>query len=318
VSRLPRWLPLDPYVAAMVATVAVASLLPVRGTAATVAGWATTAAVTLLFFLYGARISPREAWAGASHWRLHLVVLLITFALFPAYGLLIGLLSPAVLDPQLYQGLLFLCAVPSTVQSAIALTSIAGGNVAAAIFSASFSSIVGIALTPLLAGAMMSGTGDVGLSGGAVLDIALRLLLPFVLGQLLRPWIGGWMARRKRLLTVVDRGSILLVVYTAFSAGVVAGVWGRVGVPDLLVLVGVEVVLLAAVLLTAVALPFDRQDRVTVAFCGSTKSAAAGLPMATVLFPGASAGLLILPLILFHQLQLIAGTVLARRWARHA
>lgn len=302
----------------MVATIAVATVLPARGAVATAAGWATTAAVALLFFLYGARISPREAWAGASHWRLHLAVLLATFALFPAYGLLLGLLSPSVLDPQLHQGLLFLCAVPSTVQSAIALTSIAGGNVPAAIFSASFSSVAGIVLTPLLVAAMMGGTADVHLSAGSFGDIALRLLLPFVAGQLVQPWLGAWMKRHKKPLTVVDRGSILLVVYTAFSASVVSGVWGRVGLPDLLVLLAVEAVLLAAVLLTLVALPFRRDDRITVAFCGSTKSAAAGLPMATVLFAGPAAGLLILPLIIFHQLQLVTGTVLARRWAATA
>ncbi|WP_460847232.1 bile acid:sodium symporter family protein [Phytohabitans suffuscus] len=311
----PRWLPVDPYVAAMIATIGVATVLPARGAAAAFAGWATTAAVALLFFLYGARISPREALAGASHWRLHLVVLLTTFALFPAFGLLLGLLAPTVLDPQLHQGLLFLCAVPSTVQSAIALTSIAGGNVPAAIFSASFSSIAGIALTPLLVSATMSDIGGVSLSAGAFADIAVRLLLPFVAGQLLQRWIGGWMKRRKKLLTLVDRGSILLVVYTAFSASVVGGVWGMVGAPDLLVLVAVEAVLLAAVLLTLAALPFNREDKVAIAFCGSTKSAAAGLPMATVLFSGPAAGLLILPLIIFHQLQLVTGTVLARRWA---
>ncbi|WFE38578.1 bile acid:sodium symporter family protein [Micromonospora sp. WMMD998] len=284
----PRRLPVDPYVTAMVATVAVATVLPARGDAATIAGWATTAAVALLFFLYGARISRREAWTGAAHWRLHLAVLLTTFALFPAYGLLLGLLSPSVLDPQLHQGLLFLCAVPSTVQSAIALTSIAGGNVPAAIFSASISSVAGI---------------------------ALRLLLPFVAGQLVQPWLGGWMKRHRKPLTVVDRGSILLVVYTAFSASVVSGVWSRVSVSDLLVLLVVEAALLAAVLLTLATLPFDRPDKIAIAFCGSTKSAAAGLPMATVLFSGPAAGLLILPLIIFHQLQLVTGTVLARRWA---
>jgi sodium/bile acid cotransporter 7 len=201
------------------------------------------------------------------------------------------------------------------VQSAIALTSIAGGNVPAAVFSASFSSIAGIALTPLLVSATMSGTGDVHLSPAAFADIAVRLLLPFIAGQLVQPWLGGWMKRHKKPLTVVDRGSILLVVYTAFSASVVSGVWGRVSIPDLLVLIVVEAALLAAVLLTLAILPFNRPDKIAVAFCGSTKSAAAGLPMATVLFSGPAAGLLILPLIIFHQLQLVTGTVLARRWA---
>ncbi|HEY6814720.1 MAG TPA: bile acid:sodium symporter family protein [Croceibacterium sp.] len=311
--RWPRTV--DPYVAAMLATVGLASVLPARGIVATIAGWATTAAIALLFFLYGARISPREAWAGAAHWRLHLVVLVATFALFPAYGLLLGLLSPALLDPPLYQGVLFLCAVPSTVQSAIALASIAGGNVPAAIFSASFSSIIGIVLTPLLVAWTMSGVGDVELSADAFGDIVVRLLLPFVAGQLVRPWIGAWMKRRKTLLTLVDRGSILLVVYTAFSAGVVGGTWRRVVPADLLVLVVVEAALLAAVLLTLASLRFGKADKVAIVFCGSTKSAAVGLPMASVLFPGPAAGLLVLPLIIFHQLQLITGVVLARRWA---
>lgn len=312
---------LDPYIVAIMATVGLASILPARGMGAVVAGHAATIAVGLLFFLYGARISPAAALAGARHWRLHLVVLISTFVLFPLLGLASALLVPTVLTPSLYVGMLFLCTLPSTVQSSIAFTSIGRGNVAAAICSASFSNMIGILLTPLLVALLLTNrTG--GFSTGAVRDIMLQLLVPFALGQLLRRWIGGWVERKKKHLMLVDRGSILLVVYTAFSEGVVAGIWHQLSLARLLALVAVNVLLLALVLvLTTVAsrrLRFSREDEVTIVFCGSKKSLASGLPMATVLFAGHDVGLIVLPLMLFHQIQLIVCAALARRYASRA
>ncbi|KJY24004.1 MULTISPECIES: bile acid:sodium symporter family protein [Streptomyces] len=315
--RLPARFPLDPYVLALLATVGLAALLPARGPAATVADGASTAAVALLFFLYGARLSTREALDGLRHWRLHLTVLACTFVLFPALGLAARALVPTLLTQPLYNGLLFLCLVPSTVQSSIAFTSIARGNVPAAICAGSFSSLAGIALTPLLAGALLGGDGG-GFSAGSLLKIVVQLLLPFLLGQLLRPWTGGFLTRRKKVLGYVDRGSILLVVYAAFSAGVAAGVWHRVSLPRLGALMAVEAVLLALMLLVtwygSARLGFGRADRIAIQFAGSKKSLAAGLPMASVLF-GAQASLAVLPLMLFHQMQLMVCAVLARRRA---
>lgn len=320
--RWPRWLPIDPYVVLMLATVALASIVPVTGAGADVARTATKVAIATLFFLYGSRISPAAAKAGAGHWRLHLVVLLCTFALFPLLGLLASALPSALLSTELARGLLFLCAVPSTVQSAIALTSIARGNVPAAIFSASFSSMAGILLTPLLVLLLLRDVEGVRLTVGSALDIAWQLLVPFVAGQLLRRVIGDWVQRQRLLLTVVDRGAILLVVYTAVSAGVAAGLWQRVTAWRLGILLVVELVVLAAILLLTAAatkaLRFPRADRVAIAFCGSTKSAAVGVPMAAVLFSTAAAGAIVLPLILYHQLQLIIGTILARRLSRNS
>ncbi|MFJ8162683.1 bile acid:sodium symporter family protein [Streptomyces sp. NPDC096136] len=319
--RLPARLPLDPYVLALLATVGLAALLPARGPAATVAEGASAAAVALLFFLYGARLSTREALDGLRHWRLHLTVLACTFLLFPALGLAARALVPGLLSPPLYQGLLFLCLVPSTVQSSIAFTAIARGNVPAAICAGSFSSLAGIVLTPLLAGALLgggSGSGS-GFSADALLKIVVQLLLPFLLGQVLRRWVGGFLARHKKVLGHVDRGSILLVVYAAFSAGMAAGVWHRVGLRSLGALMAVEALLLAVMLLAtwygAARLGFGRGDRIAIQFAGSKKSLAAGLPMASVLF-GAQASLAVLPLMLFHQMQLMVCAVLARRRAR--
>ncbi|NBM18013.1 bile acid:sodium symporter family protein [Streptomyces sp. GC420] len=316
--KLPSWLPIDPYILALAATVALAALLPARGVAADFAGGASTGAVALLFFLYGARLSTREALEGLGHWRLHLTVLAFTFAVFPLFGLAARGLVPHILTPELHNGLLFLCLVPSTIQSSIALTSIARGNVPASICAGSFSSLAGIVLTPLLAALLIGGAAG-GLDAGSLLDIVLQLLVPFLAGQLLRRWIGGLLTRHRTILGLVDRGSILLVVYTAFSRGVVAGVWDEVSPGRLAALLGVEGVLLAAVLALTwygpKRLGFGRADRVAIQFAGSTKSLAAGLPMASVLF-GAEASLAVLPLMLFHQMQLMVAAVIARRRSR--
>ncbi|MFF2188489.1 bile acid:sodium symporter family protein [Streptomyces sp. NPDC058155] len=311
-------LPVDPYILALLGTVALAALLPASGTAADVAGGATTGAVALLFFLYGARLSTREALDGLKSWRLHLTVLACTFLVFPLLGLAARGLVPFALTPELYSGLLFLCLVPSTIQSSIAFTSMARGNVPAAICAGSFSSIAGIVVTPLLA-ALLLGGGANGFSPDSLLRIVAQLLLPFVAGQLLRRWVGGFLTRHRTLLGRVDRGSILLVVYTAFSQGMVAGVWNRVTPGRLGALFAVEVVLLAAMLTIswygARRLGFDRADRVAIQFAGSKKSLAAGLPMASVLF-GAQASLAVLPLMLFHMLQLVVCAMIAKRRSR--
>ncbi|WP_308011917.1 bile acid:sodium symporter family protein [Actinacidiphila acidipaludis] len=310
-------LPLDPYIAALLGTVLFAALLPATGGGARVAGTAANAAVALLFFLYGTRMSTREAIDGLRHWRLHLTVLAATFAVFPLLGLAARGLVPYVLSPQLYTGFLFLCLLPSTIQSSIAFTSIARGNVAAAVCAGSFSSLAGIMLTPLLAALLIGGSA--GISGHAVLGIAGQLLAPFLAGQVLRRRTARHVAEHRTVLGLVDRGSILLVVYAAFSAGMAQGIWHQVSLPRLVGLLAAEAVLLAAMLtLTgqgARRLGFDRADRITVVFAGSKKSLAAGLPMAAVLF-GGGAGLAVLPLMLFHQMQLMVCAVLAKRWAR--
>lgn len=317
-TLLPSWLPIDPYIAALLGTVGLAALLPASGAAATVADGASTAAVALLFFLYGARLSTREALDGLRHWRLHVTVLAATFVVFPLLGLAAKGLVPAVLTPPLHIGLLFLCLVPSTVQSSIAFTSIARGNVPAAICAGSFSSLAGILLTPLLAAVLLGG-GAGGFSADSLVKIVLQLLAPFLAGQLLRRWVGGFVLRKKKVLGYVDRGSILLVVYTAFSHGMVAGIWHQVTPARLGLLLAVEAVLLAVMLtLTwygAKRLGFDRADRIAIQFAGSKKSLAAGLPMASVLF-GPQASLAVLPLMLFHQMQLMVCAVIAKRRAR--
>jgi len=309
---------LDPYILALLGAVALASILPARGGPAVILNHATTIAIGFLFFLYGARLSAKEALDGLRQWRLHAVVVASTYILFPLLGLATRLLVPAVLTPELYAGLMFLCCLPSTVQSSIAFTSIARGNVAAAICSASFSNILGIVLTPVLVAVFLV-TKYGGVSLGSVRDIMLQLMVPFLAGQVLRRWIGGFVSRNKKVLGLVDRGSILLVVYAAFSEGVVAGIWSRLTPVSLLLLVATNILLLATVLgatgWIARNFNFAKEDEVVIVFCGSKKSLASGIPMATVLFSAQTVGLVVLPLMLFHQIQLMTCAWLARRYA---
>ena len=310
-------LPVDPYIACIAGMVGLATVLPVHGTGAVAAGYATTGAIALLFFLHGARLAPKAALAGARHWRLHIVVLTSTFVLFPVLGLAARAAWPGLLSPALWTGLILLCVLPSTVQSSIAFTSIARGNVPAALCAATASNLLGMLLTPLLAGLLLSAHGGFSVRGAG--DIVLQLLLPFAAGQLARPLIGAWAARNKTLLGLVDRGSILLVVYGAFSEGVTQGLWHQVDAGQLATLLGVDLLLLISVLglttLAARLLGFSRADEITIVFCGSKKSLASGLPMASVLLAGQPVGLIVLPLMLFHQIQLMACAALARRYA---
>lgn len=322
-STLMRRLAIEPYTLALLGMVVLASFLPASGQVAAALGKVTTFAIGLLFFLHGAKLSREAIVAGIMHWRLHLLVLASTFVMFPLMGLAIKPLALGLLTPDLYLGILFLCVLPSTVQSSIAFTAMARGNVAAAVCSASASNFLGIFLTPLLVGALIvHGAGDAGFGWSQVLSIVEQLLLPFLAGQLLRPWIGAFIDRHKPVLRYVDQGSILLVVYTAFSESVSEGLWQHVSGATLAALLGICALMLAIALglatWTSRRLGFSKEDEITIVFCGSKKSLATGVPMAKVLFAPSALGMIILPVMLFHQIQLMVCAVLAQRWARRA
>ena len=316
-SWLRRLTP-DPYIVAILAMVLLATVLPVRGEAAHGFALVTKLAIALLFFLHGAKLSREAVISGMTHWRLHLTVLAATFVLFPLLGLAGRAIPAWMLPGSLTAGLMFLCCLPSTVQSSIAFTSVARGNVAAAVCAASASNLLGIVVTPVLAAITLGTHG-----GGNMLDqvgsVAVQLFLPFVAGQIARPWIRPWMGEHSRLVGYVDRGSILLVVYGAFSAAVVEGLWSRVSAGQVLILAIVCALLLAialaATILASRAMGFSRSDEIAVVFCGSKKSLASGVPMASILFPAPAVGMIVLPLMIFHQLQLMACAVIAQRWA---
>jgi solute carrier family 10 (sodium/bile acid cotransporter), member 7 len=314
-----RYLP-DNFSIALVCTVLFASQFPVSGEAAAIFSTATKIAIALLFFLHGARLSRDVVIAGLLHWRLHLVIVSVTFVIFPLVGLGLGFALKNVLSPQLVIGIIYLCTLPSTVQSSIAFTSIAGGNVPAAICAASASNIFGMFITPLLCGLLLaSGNHGGGISLDTMLQIVTQLLLPFILGQLLQPLVGHWVRAHKQILMPVDRGSILMVVYGAFSEAMIEGIWHNFGISDLIMVLAVDLAVLASVLCLTVfgsrKLGFAREDEITIAFCGSKKSLASGVPMANAIFAGQPVGAIILPLMIFHQVQLLACAALAQRYA---
>jgi len=314
---LRRLIP-DPFLLFLVATILMATFVPARGGFAIVVGWLSIVTIVLLFFFHGAKLARDQVIAGLTHWRLHLTILACTFLVFPLLGVIGFRAWPGLLPRDLWIGMLFLCALPSTVQSAIAFVSMARGNVPAAIASASASQMLGILLTPVLMGLMAGAHGGaVNLKG--VSEIAAQILLPFVIGHLLRPWIGGWIARHKQLIGITDRSTIIVAVYGAFSAAVLEGLWHKLPPAALALLIGVNAVLLAIGLGftwgLGRALGFERADRITIQFCGTKKSLLQGVPMAKVLFPGPQTGVILLPIMLFHQMQLMACAFIARRYA---
>ena len=308
----------DPYVLAIMFMVALATIAPVSGPTASALGLGTKFAIGGLFFLHGAKLSREAVIAGLSHWRLHLTVLASTFLLFPILGLAARRLPTSIMSDALSAGVLFLCCLPSTVQSSIAFTSMARGNVAASVCAASASNLLGILVTPLL-GAVLLGSSGHGNALDAIAAIGTQLFLPFAGGQVARPWIRAWLERQKRLVSYIDRGSILLVVYGAFSTAVTDGLWTKVSGPEVLRLAVVCGILLAgmiaATLFIARSMGFPMADQIAIVFCGSKKSLASGVPMASILFPAPMVGMLVLPLMIFHQMQLMACAVLAQHWA---
>ncbi|MGB3699607.1 MAG: bile acid:sodium symporter family protein [Gordonia sp. (in: high G+C Gram-positive bacteria)] len=314
--RLPSFL--SPFLLLLIALPLVATALPARGGAADALDHLTIVAVCLLFFLHGAKLTPSDARAGFTRWQFQLVVLACTFVVFPLLGVAITLLPTSVLSPMMATGFLFLAVLPSTVQSSIAFTSIARGNVALAVSSASISNVLGVVLTPLLAGMLLG--SSVQITPRSLLGIVGELVVPFVAGQLLHRRLRGFLSRHRRLVSFVDQGSVLLVVYAAFSIGVTQGLWTAVPPTELLVVIAVSIVLLAVVLGLFFGLGrvmrLAREDAIVLLFCGSKKSQVSGLPMATLLFPAAQVGMYVLPLMIFHIIQLMVCAVLANRFAQ--
>jgi len=307
------------FVLALILVVMAASVLPCYGVSAEILSRLAVLTISSLFFLQGARLSRDAVFGGMIHWRLHLAIMSTTFVLFPVLGLGVVSLFESALSEPLRIGVLFVCALPSTVQSSIALTSIARGNIPGAICAAATSNLIGILLTPLLLTALVHVHGG-SFDFAGLWKIVLQLLVPFTAGHLLRSRIGDWVDRNRAVLAITDRGSILLVVYVAFSGAVTHGIWQQLPPATLALLVLIDGMLLIAVLVLMTvgsrALAASRVDEVAVVFCGSQKSLVTGVPMANVVFAGSAVGVILLPIMLYHMLQLLVCAWLARRYAR--
>ena len=310
----------DNFTLALAGTVILASFLPASGNVAAVLDKLTTTVIVVLFFLHGSKLSRQAIWDGIGHWRLHLIVTLTTFAFFPLLGWLLQPVLKHVLPQELVLGILFLCTLPATVQSAIALTALARGNIPAAVCSASGSTLIGIVFTPLLVSLLLGQSAASSGAMQAVGKIALLLLLPFVLGHLARPWTAKLLQQLGSKVKIIDQGSILLVVYTAFSGAVIAGLWQKMPLISMATLFMCCALVLACSMLWCIYISrkmgLNTADEATVLFCGAQKSLVSGIPMAKVLFSAAMVGPMLLPIMLFHPMQLMVSAVIAGRYAR--
>lgn len=318
-----KLLALDRFTILLFVMVILASILPVSGHEAEIFSVITTAAIAVLFFLHGAKLSREAVMQGLTHWKLHGLVFAITFAVFPILGLLAKPILVPMLGQELYWGFLFMCFLPSTVQSSIAFTSVARGNVAAAVCSASFSNIIGMFITPIMVAFFILGQTSHGFDPtSSIIQITLLLLVPFILGQILRPYVFPHMQKRPKIVKVFDQGSILMVVYGAFSSAVVAGLWSQISMSTLMLLILACSVLLTLIMLLSLYIPkwlgFNAADQKTIFFCGSKKTLASGVPMAQILFIGQPIGMIVLPIMIFHQIQLMVCGVIANYWSKQS
>ena len=313
----------DWFLLGMMAATGLAWAFPAPGAAG---GWMhpellTKAGIALIFFLHGVALSFAALKGGALNWRLHLLVQSSTFLLFPLLGFVLTTSLGGRIPPDLKTGLFYLCALPSTVSSSVAMTAAARGNVAGAVFNATLSSLLGVVLTPLWMAFVLKTSGQAPALGPVIVDLLRWLVLPLFVGQACRPLLGAWAGRHKRLINVADRGTILLLVYTSFCDSFRTGVWSGNGVGVLALVttsaLGLFTLAMLAMNASARALHFPREDRIAAMFCGSKKTLASGVPMAKLMFgthPGL--GLILLPIMIYHPLQLVICGVLAERWGR--
>ena len=276
--------------------------------------------IALIFFLNGLGLSLMALRDGALRWQVHLLIQTSTFLIFPLLGWGLIKLTGGWMSVDLQTGFFYLCALPSTVSSSVALTVAARGNVPVAVFNATLSSLIGVVLTPLWMAWILGHSGAGFAVAPVILDLLLWLVLPLALGQLARPLLSAWASRHKDRIQIVDRLTILTLVYTSFSDSVQQGIWSHYG-PIVLVetIVGTSVLFFMVLLLTRALsnlLGLSTEDRIAAIFCGSKKTLASGVPMAHLIFGANPAlGLILMPIMIYHPLQLAVGGVMAQRWA---
>lgn len=313
----------DGFLLAILVAILLAALWPEFGAGGgpwrleRVATWAVSA----VFFLHGAQLATESLARGARNWRLHLLVQLTTFVAFPLVGFLLCAALAPVLAAPLALGLYYLTALCSTISSSVTLVALAGGAVPAAVFNATLSSVMGVFLTPLLVGLVADTAGIRIPLGDAVAGVVVKVLVPLLAGQLARPLFGELLARHRRTTAYADRAVIVLIVYLAFADSIAAGVWGSISWLELAGVLAIAAALLGlatvAVLSVSRRLGFAREAEIVALFCGTQKSLVSGMPIAKLLFAGnPSLGLIVLPMLVYHQLQLIVGALLARRYIR--
>jgi sodium/bile acid cotransporter 7 len=275
--------------------------------------------IALIFFLNGLGLSLLALRDGALRWQVHLLIQLSTFLIFPLLGWGLIKITGGWVSADLQTGFFYLCALPSTVSSSVALTVAARGNVPVAVFNATLSSLLGVVLTPLWMALILGHSGNNFAVVPVIMDLLLWLVLPLALGQLARPLLSGWASRNRTRVQKVDRLTILVLIYTSFSDSVQQGIWSHYGsIVVVETIVGTGVLFFIVLLLTRALsnlLGLSTEDRIAAVFCGSKKTLASGVPMAHLIFGANPAlGLILMPIMIYHPLQLAVGGVMAQHW----
>ena len=310
---------IDKFTLAIIATAVSACLFPLPHQALAFVGYFSSVGISCLFFFYGARLSRQAIVEGAMQWKLHALIVLCTFVFFPILGLIIRPFIQNIFTPELILGIIFICLLPSTIQSSIALTSIAGGNVAAAICAASLSSLLGIFITPLLLASFTHVKRDFYQSIDSIISIIIQLCIHFIVGHLMQQKLSHWITRNRSLLRFLDQGIILIIIYKAFSEAIHGNLWKNIPLTTLvsifLVVLGIFAIAFTSILWLARFLKLTRADAITLVFCGSKKSLATGVTIANVMFPSNLLSVIVLPLMFYHQIQLLVCTFFAQKYA---
>lgn len=318
-----RGISLDGFLLALALAVVAAILFPSLGASGgpVRADLIATYGIALIFFLYGLTLAPSKLRQGASNWRVHVIVQLSTFVLFPAVVLAALAVLHSYMPEAVATGFFYVAALPSTVSSSVAMTSLALGNVPAAIFSATLSSLLGVFITPTMIAWYASTGGQAMPLLPVIVKIILLVLLPMMAGQISSRWLSGWAGRNMKWIKMADRAIILVIVFNAFSNSMIQGVWTRYDISIVLeIAVGAAVLFFVAyglIALACKAMGLNREDTIASLFCGSTKSLATGVPLAKVIFGARpELGLIIVPIMLYHFFQLIIVSLFANRYAR--
>lgn len=317
-AMLSRLIP-DRFVLLLLGAVLLGWLLPVSGQGLAIAQDISFVSIFALFFLHGLRLPRQEVVKAARSWKVQGAMLAFSFVAMPLAGLMLAKGAGWMLPTALATGLVYCAMLPSTVQSAISYSSMGGGNVAASVVGAALSNLSGIILTPALVALVLGAASGVTIGSDTITRIATMLLLPFALGQITQFWLGSWAQRQKAMLSFFDRIVILIAVYVAFAGAVNSGSLSALDLGTMTALCALLGLLLAFAFagawLLGGLLGLDRADRISLVFAGAQKSIATGAPMAAILF-GSSAGLIVLPAIIYHMAQLLLSAPLAARLAR--
>jgi sodium/bile acid cotransporter 7 len=312
----------DKFVLSIIIAIGVAYLFPQWGMQESKAPIDTiaTVGISLIFFFYGLKLSPDKLRSGLKNWKLHALVQIATFLIIPVLVLLFHPFLRSDEQEMIWLAFFFLAALPSTVSSSVVMVSLAKGNIPAAIFNASISGIIGIVITPLWMGLFIQGTQTDFDFTDIYIKLVLQIILPVAMGLFLQRFFGIWAQKHSNSLSLFDKSIILLIIYKSFAESFEENIFSAVSVFDLLIIgIGVSALFLIAYLITgfvAEKLRFNREDRITAQFCGTKKSLVHGTVFSKILFGNmASVGIILLPLMLYHALQILVLSVVATKMA---